>query len=78
MSFVEGVSTSKQPYKYNCKELDAEKDLNFYDYSARLMNPVLGRFGTIDPKSEKYYGMSPYVYCADNPMKYVDPDGNEI
>ncbi len=78
MSFVEGVTTSKQPYKYNGKELDTEKGLNLYDYSARLMDPVLGRFSTVDPSAEKYYGISPYAYCANNPLKYIDPDGRKI
>jgi hypothetical protein len=36
---------------------------------------VLGRFLTIDPLSEKYYSTSPYAYCLDNPVKYVDPNG---
>ncbi|WP_321333063.1 RHS repeat-associated core domain-containing protein [uncultured Bacteroides sp.] len=75
MSFAEGVTTSGQPYKYNGKELDTERGLNLYDYSARLMDPALGRFSTVDPKSEKYYGVSPYVYCNSNPMKYIDPTG---
>ncbi len=77
MSFAEGVSTSKQPYKYNGKELDTEKGLNLYDYSARLMDPILGRFSTVDPKAEKYYGMSPYVYCGNNPVNRIDPDGRD-
>ncbi|WP_321480948.1 RHS repeat-associated core domain-containing protein [uncultured Bacteroides sp.] len=76
--FCGGVSTSKQPYKYNGKELDMEKELNLYDYLARLMNPVLGRFGTIDPKAEKYYGISPYAYCAVNPVNAIDPDGRLV
>jgi RHS repeat-associated protein len=75
MSFAEGVTASGQPYKYNGKELDTERGLNLYDYSARLMDPALGRFSTVDPLAEKYYGISPYVYCNNNPMKYIDPTG---
>ena len=55
MSFAEGSATSQQPYKYNGKELDTERGLNLYDYSARLMYPALGRFSTVDPLAEKYY-----------------------
>ncbi|WP_321333085.1 RHS repeat-associated core domain-containing protein [uncultured Bacteroides sp.] len=77
MSFAEGVTTSGQPYKYNGKELDTERGLNLYDYSARLMDPALGRFSTVDPKSEKYYSVSPYVYCANNSVDRVDPDGRD-
>ena len=60
MSFTEGSATSQQPYKYNGKELDTERGLNLYDYSARLMDPTLGRFNTVDPMAEKYYSISPY------------------
>ncbi|MBP1616079.1 MAG: hypothetical protein H6Q13_3527, partial [Bacteroidetes bacterium] len=75
MPFAEGVTSSGQPYKYNGKELDMERGLNLYDYSARLMDPVLARFSTMDPKSEKCYNWSPYLYCKNNPIKYIDPDG---
>ncbi len=57
--------------------MDTEKGLNLYDYSARLMDPALGRFGTVDSKSEKYYGISPYVYVGNNPLKFIDPDGKD-
>ena len=36
-----------------------------------------GRFTTNDPLAEKYYSMSPYTYCADNPVKFIDPNGME-
>ncbi|MBP1615010.1 MAG: hypothetical protein H6Q13_2458 [Bacteroidetes bacterium] len=77
MPFAEGVTTSQQPYKYNGKELDTERGLNLYDYSARLMDPALGRFSTVDPLAEKYYGVSPYVYCGNNPVNRIDLDGKE-
>ena len=50
-----------QPYKYNGKELDTKKGLNWYDYGARMYDAALGVFTTIDPSSEKYYPTSPYV-----------------
>ena len=49
--------------------------LNLYDFSARSQDPTLGRFTTVDPKAEKYYSISPYAYCAGNPMNVVDPTG---
>ncbi len=69
MSFTEGSVTSHQSYKYNGKELDTERGLNLYDYSARYMDPALGRVNTVDPIAEKYYSIIPYAYCMNNPMK---------
>jgi len=43
-----------------------------YDYSARYYDPDLGRFYSLDPIPS---GGSPYGYCANNPLKYVDPSG---
>ena len=75
MSFAESTQTSNQPYRYNGKELDTENGLNWYDYEARQMEVALGRFSTVDPLSEKYYAVSPYVYCQNNPIFFTDPTG---
>ena len=64
-----------QPYKYNGKELDTKKGLNWYDYGARQYDAALGIFTTVDPSSEKYYPTSPYVYCGGNPINRIDPTG---
>ena len=66
-----------QPYKYNGKELDRKAGLNLYDYGARFYDPAIGRFSTVDPMTEKYLETSSYVYCNDNPLKYIDPTGKE-
>ena len=70
-----GTGDAAQRYKYNGKELERMHGLDWYDYGARWMDPVLCRFTTMDPLCEKYYDTSPYAYCANNPMKYIDPDG---
>ncbi|NDV80566.1 DUF6443 domain-containing protein [Bacteroides sp. 51] len=67
----------KQAHKYNGKELDRKNGLNLYDYSARYMEPSLGRFTTIDPLAEKYYSISPYAYCSNSPIIHIDPDGKD-
>ena len=64
-----------QPYKYNGKEFDHMHGLNTYDYGARQYNPVTARWDRIDPLCEKFYNVSPYNYCLNNPIKLVDPDG---
>ena len=67
-----------QNHKYNGKEFDHMHGLNTYDYGARQYNPVIGRWDRMDPLSEKYYSTSPYAYCANNPVKFIDPDGRKI
>ena len=50
-----------------------------YYYGARYYDPVIGRFTTRDPKKGDLMNpqsLNPYVYCVNNPMKYIDPDGN--
>ena len=74
-AFGEGVQNSNQPYKYNGKELDRTFELNLYDYGARHYDAAIGRWGTMDPMAEKYYSISPYAYVANNPIRYIDPDG---
>lgn len=66
-----------QAYKYNGKELDTKKGLNWYDYGAREYDAVLGRFTTMDPSSESYYSTSPYAYCGNNPVNRIDPTGTD-
>ena len=58
-------------YSFNAKELDEET--GFYYYEARYYAPPT--FTSRDPLFEKYFWMTPYAYCANNPVKYVDPTG---
>ena len=64
-----------QSRKYNGKEFDKMHGLNTYDYGARQYNPVLGRWDRVDPLCEKYYDVSPYAYCHNNPVMFIDPNG---
>lgn len=68
-------SSSVQPYKYNGKELDAKNGLNWYDYGERHYDATLGRWHVADPMAEKYYSLSPYNYCVNNPILLIDPNG---
>jgi RHS repeat-associated protein len=67
-----------QTHKYNGKEFDTTHGLNTYDYGARQYNSLVDRWDRIDPLCEKYYSVSPYVYCANNPVLLIDEGGKEI
>ena len=71
-------SGNVQPYKYNSKELDTKKGLNWYDYGARHYDASLGRFMTQDRFAEKYSALSPYQYGANNPICNVDVNGDSL
>ncbi len=66
-----------QKFKYNGKELDMMSGLNSYDYGARQYYSVVPAWDRVDPLAEKYYNISPYAYCANNPISFIDPNGNE-
>ena len=73
--FGESTNSGTQKYKYNDKEFDMTHGLHWYDYGARHYDPCIMRFTTMDPMCEKYYNLSPYAYCGNNPVNAVDPDG---
>lgn len=68
---------SVQDYKYNGKELDRKNGLDWHDYGARMYDAAIGRWHVVDPSAEKFPSLSAYNYCLDNPIKHVDPDGNQ-
>ena len=70
----EHATSYEMPWKFNGKELDSETGL--YYYGARYYEPVLALWYGVDALAEKYPNMGGYVYCAGNPVKLVDPDGN--
>ena len=72
----EHSSTEEMPYKFNGKELDEETGL--YYYGARYMNPKTSLWYGVDALAEKYVSTGCYVYCIDNPVKFIDSDGNDI
>ena len=71
----ESTNPGVQPYKYGGKELDRTSGLDAYDFGARMYFADRLQWGQVDPMCEKYYDVSPYGYCLDNPVRYADPDG---
>ena len=71
------MNASLQQYKYNGKELDRVAGLNTYDYGARQYFSALPVWDRVDPECEKYYNISPYAYCANNPIILKDYKGEK-
>ena len=67
-----------QRWLFGGKELDRISGLDLYDFEARAYDPALGRFRQPDPLAESYHPLSPYLYCAANPLANVDPSGKQI
>ena len=67
-----------QPLKYGAKELDRENGLDLYDSHARFYDSMIGRTTSQDPLAEKYSGVSPYLWCAANPIRNIDEGGDSI
>jgi RHS repeat-associated protein len=69
--------SSSYRYGFNGKENDKDikGDGNSYDFGARIYDPRLGRWLSVDPLQEKYPFSSPYAYSLNSPIKCTDPDG---
>lgn len=72
------TNLDEQPYLYNGKEFVTAHGLNEYDSKARMYYATIMRTTTMDPLAENYYHISPYAWCGNNPIKYIDPDGRDI
>ncbi|MFT4072951.1 MAG: RHS repeat-associated core domain-containing protein [Dysgonamonadaceae bacterium] len=70
-----GRMPETQNRKYNGKEFVEAHGYDSYDYGARTYYPAIMRFISMDPLAEKYYSISPYAYCNNNPVNAIDPDG---
>ena len=63
-------------YTFSAKEKDAETGYSYF--GSRYYSSDLSLWLSVDPQASKYPSSSPYVYCANNPIKLVDPNGEEI
>ena len=69
------LNSSFETYAFSAKERDTETGLSYF--GARYYSSDLSIWLAVDPMSGKYPSLSPYVYCADNPVKLVDPNGED-
>ena len=71
------ITDATNRWRYSGKE--EQKAINstlpLIDYGARMYDPTIARWMSVDPMAEKYYPMSPYGYCAGNPINIIDPQG---
>ena len=72
------VATAGQPYRFGGKELITANGLNEYDFGGRQYYSAVPGFTKPDRMAEKYPWLSPYLYCANNPVNAIDPDGNIV
>lgn len=70
-------SADVQTHKFLGKELDRMHGLDWFDLGARSYDAKVASFTSVDPLSEKYYHISPYAYCAGDPVNRIDPDGRD-
>lgn len=67
-------------FGFNGKESDQEinGERNSYDFGARMYDPRIGRWLSLDPIADKYPGYSPYAFCVNNPIIFVDLGGLRV
>ena len=68
--------TANSSYTFSAKEKDPETGLSYF--GSRYYSSDLSVWLSVDPMAAKYPSLSPYVYCADNPVKLVDPNGDTL
>jgi len=73
-----GYSPESQRWKFGNKELDRVNGLDLYDFEARAYDPATIRFYRPDDLAHKYHPISPYAYCANNPLFNTDPTGQVL
>lgn len=74
-------SSSSYAYGFGGKRKDDEvhgATGTSYDFEARIQDPRVGRFLSLDPKADTYPSLSPYAFVGNSPLKFIDPTGRTI
>ena len=74
---IQCLSVHNKGFTFTGKERDEETGYSYFGaryYDADLLTGWM----SVDPMSDKYPSISPYAYCAWNPVKFVDPQGDTI
>jgi RHS repeat-associated protein len=79
----EAAGGLQNKFKYNGKEEQSKEfsdgsGLDYLDYGARMYDSRIGRFNSFDILANKYISWSPFTYCLNNPINFVDPDGKDV
>ena len=75
-----GSATCPNRWRFSGKENQSclSANIPLLDFGARMYNPAIARWTAADPMAEKYFGISPYAYCLNNPVNIIDPDGKVV
>jgi len=80
-SAIESRAFASGEYRFGFDGMEKDDEIkssgNSYDFGARIYDSRLGRWLSVDPLAAKHPDISPYVYCANNPIRYIDPDGRD-
>ncbi len=75
--YTQIISENFNRFSFTGKEKDEETGYGYF--GARYMDhELMTMWMSVDPLSDKYPSLSPYNYCAWNPVKLVDPDGRDV
>ena len=72
---IEDLGNPDAKFQFNGKEKQEDFGLNWTDYGARMYDNQLGKWHAVDPLAEISRRNSPYAYCLNNPLRFIDPDG---
>ena len=73
-----GDDSNKLQYRWRFGNKELGRKVDEYDFGARWYDPTMGRFCSMDKYAERYYGVTPYAFCMNNPINSTDPTGNYI